>query len=84
MHAFEAGFMAQAEEYGMASNEASRMYKRASDFPGTAQLFKTLPSDGGTGQPQQSPQLLGKLSDMLKQHLLDAQYAEETQRLPLK
>lgn len=84
MHAFEAGFMSQAEEYGMVSDEASRMYKRASDFPGTQQLFKTLPTGEGTEQSTQSPQLLGKLSDMLKQHMLDAQYTEELQRIPLR
>ena len=67
MTAFEAGFLKYAEEYGMSSDRASHMFKRALEHPEAERMFKEMPDE-----KIKSPASLEALRDLLEQ-----QYAHE-------
>jgi len=78
MNAFEAGFIKYAEEYGVPVDQALHMFKRATDYPGTARLFKDLPED-----QHDSPEEASGLADLIKQDLIDQQMTAGKRRIQM-
>lgn len=79
MTSFEAGFYKYAEEYGLPPSEAAQILKRASEYPGTQEMFKKLPDDSA----KQSPNSLAELKEMLKQQLLHEAISADTKKIQL-
>jgi len=73
MTSFEAGFLKYAEEYGLSPEEAAHTLKRASDYPGTQEMFKKLPEEAAQNE---NPEELDQLSDLLKQHEVDSHFQQ--------
>jgi hypothetical protein len=77
MTSFEVGFLKYAEECGLSDDQAAHILKRALDYPGTADMFKTLPQKESTDSPED----LAVLANMLKQELVDKQFDGAVQQI---
>ena len=82
MTAFETGFMKYAEECGLSNYEAAHILKRASDHPGTQEMFKQLPEEEETSK--HSSRDLELLSELLKQDYIDQQMNQGVKTVPMQ
>lgn len=80
MTAFEAGFIKYAQECGLSNEKAAHMLKRATEYPGTQEMFKQLPHR----EEEQDPGALDMLTNLVKQDLIDQHMGEEHKKIQLQ
>jgi len=83
MTGFELGFLSAAQEYGMSTQEASRILKSAYLQDREHQLFKRLPEAEEDEDEQVSPADLEALKEMLKQDFIDKHMSAAKHRIQL-
>lgn len=79
MTSFEAGFINQAKESGLSDHEAAHFLKRASEYPGSQELFKRLPDN----EDNQDPSSFESLANLVKQEAIDKQFSGYKKKIEL-
>ena len=78
MTAFEVGFLKEASEYGLTSQQADHILKRALQYDEARDMFKSLPNS-----EEEDPSDLDALTEMLQQDFIDRHMSAAQHRIQL-
>jgi hypothetical protein len=81
MTCFESGFIKEASSFGITSDNALALLKRALEHPQTSDMFKQLPQDAD-GEENSSGNL-EMLGEILKQDLINQQMSADYKKINL-
>ena len=79
MTAFEVGFLKEASEYGLTSQQADHILKRALQYDEARDMFKSLPNS----EEEEDPSDLDALTEMLQQDFIDRHMSAAQHRIQL-
>jgi hypothetical protein len=81
MDTFETGFLSFATEFGLSQKEASQLWKRANEYPGSAEVFKKLDIPAPTAQDNLGNEELSSLSKLMEQEKIQQELQSIKQNL---
>jgi hypothetical protein len=80
MTAFEVGFLKEASEYGLTSQQADHILKRALQYDEARDMFKSL---SNSEEDEEDPSDLDALTEMLQQDLINRYMSAAQHRIQL-
>lgn len=80
MNLIQSGFLKYAKECGVPENQALHLWKRATTYPGTEEVFKTLNMPTAPESAHNSEELEA-LSKLMEQEKVDAELQKMKQQL---
>jgi hypothetical protein len=81
MDTFETGFLSFATETGLSHKEATQLWKRANEYPGSAEVFKKLDIPATEAQENIGHEELSNLSKLMEQEKIQQELQAIKQNL---
>jgi len=81
MDTFETGFLSFATEFGLSPKEASQLWKRANEYPGSPEVFKKLDIPATSTHENLGNEELSNLSKLMEQQKIQQELQAIKQNL---